>query len=165
MWDLPRPGLEPVSPALAGRLSTTAPPGKPLIAVFEIQTQLCAHFMEDARNSKGYGQHSNSSDRGLFWGAVGGSVSHRFSLSSCPSKSHVEATVFSSHPEQPLCGWPQCSTASTQTQSASRKTGQKARCAEKVNSCLLRMRGLKKALASSWQLSALDDYLHDFICS
>ena len=31
MWDLPRPGLEPVSPALAGRFSTTAPPGKPSI--------------------------------------------------------------------------------------------------------------------------------------
>ena len=30
MWDLPRPGLEPVSPALAGRFSTTVPPGKPL---------------------------------------------------------------------------------------------------------------------------------------
>ena len=29
MWNLPRPGLEPVSPALAGRFSTTAPPGKP----------------------------------------------------------------------------------------------------------------------------------------
>ena len=29
MWDPPRQGLEPVSPALAGRLSTTAPPGKP----------------------------------------------------------------------------------------------------------------------------------------
>ena len=29
MWDPPRPGLEPVSPALAGRLSTSAPPGKP----------------------------------------------------------------------------------------------------------------------------------------
>ena len=29
MWDLPRPGLEPVSAALAGRFSTTAPPGKP----------------------------------------------------------------------------------------------------------------------------------------
>ena len=28
-WDPPRPGLEPVSPALAGRLPTTAPPGKP----------------------------------------------------------------------------------------------------------------------------------------
>ena len=31
MWDLPRPGLEPMSPALAGRFSTTAPPGKPLL--------------------------------------------------------------------------------------------------------------------------------------
>ena len=29
MWDLPRPGLEPVSPALAGRFPTSAPPGKP----------------------------------------------------------------------------------------------------------------------------------------
>ena len=35
MWDLPRPGLEPVSPALAGRFSTTAPPGKPGEGVFE----------------------------------------------------------------------------------------------------------------------------------
>ena len=29
MWDLPRPGPKPVRPALAGRLSITAPPGKP----------------------------------------------------------------------------------------------------------------------------------------
>ena len=29
MWDPLRPGLEPVSPALAGRFLTTAPPGKP----------------------------------------------------------------------------------------------------------------------------------------
>ena len=28
MWDLPRPGLEPVSPALAGGFLTTVPPGK-----------------------------------------------------------------------------------------------------------------------------------------
>ena len=34
MWDLPRPGLEPVSPALAGRFSTTAPPGKPQNSCF-----------------------------------------------------------------------------------------------------------------------------------
>ena len=34
MWDLPRPGLEPVSPALAGRFSTTVPPGKPPVIVF-----------------------------------------------------------------------------------------------------------------------------------
>ena len=29
MWDLPGPGLEPVSPAFAGRFSTAVPPGKP----------------------------------------------------------------------------------------------------------------------------------------
>ena len=34
MWDPPRPGLEPVSPALAGRFSTTAPPGKPSLYCF-----------------------------------------------------------------------------------------------------------------------------------
>ena len=36
MWDLPRPGREPVSPALAGRFSTTAPPGKPSVIVFSL---------------------------------------------------------------------------------------------------------------------------------
>ena len=33
-WDLPRPGLKPVCPALAGRFSTTAPPGKPIFFDF-----------------------------------------------------------------------------------------------------------------------------------
>ena len=36
MWDPPRPGPEPVSPALAGRLSTTAPPGKPYKLIFKM---------------------------------------------------------------------------------------------------------------------------------
>ena len=36
MWDPPRPGLKPASPALAGRLSTTAPPGKPGFYLFLI---------------------------------------------------------------------------------------------------------------------------------
>ena len=40
MWDLPRPGLEPVSPALAGRFLTTAPPGKPLCQIFREQLTL-----------------------------------------------------------------------------------------------------------------------------
>ena len=31
MWDLPEPGIEPMSPALAGGFLTTVPPGKPLI--------------------------------------------------------------------------------------------------------------------------------------
>ena len=34
MWDPPRPGPKPVSPALAGRLPTTAPPGKPSYRTF-----------------------------------------------------------------------------------------------------------------------------------
>ena len=38
MWDLPRPGLEPVSPALAGRFSTTAPPGKPLNTILMVKS-------------------------------------------------------------------------------------------------------------------------------
>ena len=42
MWDPPRPGLEPVSPASAGRLSTTAPPGKPyLIVLIFISLMTC----------------------------------------------------------------------------------------------------------------------------
>ena len=28
-WDLPGPGIKPVSPALTGRFFTTEPPGKP----------------------------------------------------------------------------------------------------------------------------------------
>ena len=35
MWDLPGPGLEPVSPALAGGFLTTAPPGKPDLTDFK----------------------------------------------------------------------------------------------------------------------------------
>ena len=31
MWSLPRPGIKPVSPALAGRFLTTGPPGKSLL--------------------------------------------------------------------------------------------------------------------------------------
>ena len=35
MWDLPGSGIEPVSPASAGRFSTTAPPGKSLVIYFK----------------------------------------------------------------------------------------------------------------------------------
>ena len=41
MWDLPRPGLEPVSPALAGRFSTTAAPGKPSNSFFRFFRIFC----------------------------------------------------------------------------------------------------------------------------
>ena len=35
MWDLPGSGIEPVSPALAGRFFTTEPPEKPLIIFYK----------------------------------------------------------------------------------------------------------------------------------
>ena len=47
MWDLPRPGLEPVSPALAGRFSTTAPPGKPLNLILSGKRQQKLHSQND----------------------------------------------------------------------------------------------------------------------
>ena len=34
MWDLPRPGIEPVSPALKGGFSTTEPPEKSLSDIY-----------------------------------------------------------------------------------------------------------------------------------
>ena len=40
MWDLPGPGHEPESPALAGGLSTTAPPGKPSSDSYSSYSQL-----------------------------------------------------------------------------------------------------------------------------
>ena len=47
--DPPRPGLEPVSPALAGRLSTTAPPGKPRLNYYYLVLLDCfsslLHFL------------------------------------------------------------------------------------------------------------------------
>ena len=50
MWDLPRPGHEPMSPALAGRFSTTAPPGKPKAHVFKIS--LCHLSLSYAASQK-----------------------------------------------------------------------------------------------------------------
>ena len=41
MWDLPGPGLEPVSPALTGGFLTTAPPGKsPYHLLIPFETQI-----------------------------------------------------------------------------------------------------------------------------
>ena len=53
MWDLPRPGLEPVSPALAGRFSTTAPPGKPslhflMIKIHSFRPLISTIYLKDS---------------------------------------------------------------------------------------------------------------------
>ena len=36
MWNLPRPGIEPMSPALAGGFPSTGPPGKSWKSIFEM---------------------------------------------------------------------------------------------------------------------------------
>ena len=46
-WDPPRPGLKPVSTALAGRLSTTAPPGKPRSFLIPSFLQVILSFPQD----------------------------------------------------------------------------------------------------------------------
>ena len=35
LWDLPRSGIDPISPVLAGRFLTSAPPGKPYTWLFD----------------------------------------------------------------------------------------------------------------------------------
>ena len=49
--NLPRPGLEPVSPALAGGFSTTAPPGKPYILFYKVKlfitSPLSCHLLSE----------------------------------------------------------------------------------------------------------------------
>ena len=48
MWNLPRPGLKPVSPALAGRFSTTVSPGKPQLSILYILVYICQSQSPDS---------------------------------------------------------------------------------------------------------------------
>ena len=43
MWDLPGPGLKPMSPALAGRFLTSVPPGRPItsISLLRFSSSIC----------------------------------------------------------------------------------------------------------------------------
>ena len=53
MWDLPRPGIQPASPALAGGFLTTALPGKSQIAYFKLkQFILCKLFLDKVGKKK-----------------------------------------------------------------------------------------------------------------
>ena len=56
MWDLPRPGLEPMSPALAGGFSTTASLGKPYPCILNhiiLQSNICTlRGMQGKKNDK-----------------------------------------------------------------------------------------------------------------
>ena len=54
MWDLPGPGIEPVSGALAGRFLATTPPGKSYVIVSKVHLQLrrCGRltFLQTSKN-------------------------------------------------------------------------------------------------------------------
>ena len=39
MWNLPGPGIKPVSPALAGRFLSAVPPGKSEMQVLDVSLQ------------------------------------------------------------------------------------------------------------------------------
>ena len=65
MWDLPRPGLEPVSPALAGGFLTTGLPGKSL-AFQDEQFRLGSKKEEALTTSSGDSlKHSNKGRKAL----------------------------------------------------------------------------------------------------
>ena len=50
MWDLPGPGLEPLSPALAGGFLTIVPPRKPyLFSIWRIIWPICIHWYRQRR--------------------------------------------------------------------------------------------------------------------
>ena len=53
MWDLPGPGLEPVSPALAGGFLTTVPPGKSPEEILKVSNKIVyAWYVEGEKGSK-----------------------------------------------------------------------------------------------------------------
>ena len=54
MWNPPRPGLKPMSPASAGRLSTTAPPGKPCMCFLDRRQGDC-----DQNQSRALGKYGS----------------------------------------------------------------------------------------------------------
>ena len=56
-WDLPRPGIEPMSPALAGRFLTAGPPGKSwsLLLIFGSFYKLLCHIVQ--KKKKNYSIH------------------------------------------------------------------------------------------------------------
>ena len=79
MWDLPRTGLEPMSPALAGGFSTTAPPGKPNRRIFFEDAYFSGQQLDledidylSRRNKllQGWTQNSRSSKRILDLGVL-----------------------------------------------------------------------------------------------
>ena len=54
MWDLPGPGIEPVSPALAGGFLNTAPPGKSEAVVLKCDTKTATETLSVGLEGQNY---------------------------------------------------------------------------------------------------------------
>ena len=50
MWDLPGPGIKPMSPALAGGFFTTEPPRKPEVSHFHMKCELIVFCVNETHN-------------------------------------------------------------------------------------------------------------------
>ena len=90
MWDLPRPGVEPVFPVLAGRLSTTAPPGKPPTTLF--LTPFCSY-----RNQGSEALNNMSKVTGLVNGSVRISSHNHCLLFGTPVSAPCQSLVLRLH--------------------------------------------------------------------
>ena len=70
-WDLPGPGMEPVSPALAGGFFPTEAPGKPLLRILD-QVAVC--LAVDCRVEGNVCTRPGSSVAAAFVGTVLGKI-------------------------------------------------------------------------------------------
>ena len=85
MWDLPRSGVKLVSPALAGRLFTSEPPGKPLKIIIII-----LFIISFVLNNPKYFKE-NPMDGGAWWAAVHGVTTSQTGLSDFTFTFHFHA--------------------------------------------------------------------------
>ena len=107
MWDLPRPRLEPVSPALAGRFSTTVPPGKPQ---YLLNDSLLSILLPLAWRREDRVCMGKKKDQDYFWitrcyksSSAEGLVAFRIPVPSTP------LLFLHGHPTSlQICGWLSC---------------------------------------------------------
>ena len=102
MCNLPGPGTEPVSPALADGFLTTGPPEKSREQILEAGVELLDHmvalffsFLKEAREGNGtplqYSCPENPMDGGAWWAAVHGVAKSRARLSDFTFNFHFHA--------------------------------------------------------------------------
>ena len=100
MWNLPELGIEPVSPALAGRFLTTGPPEKSSWGRFkqgrdEMEFVLLKDGLVRSREGDGtplqYSRLENPMDGGAWWAAVHGVAKSQTRLSDFTFTFHFHA--------------------------------------------------------------------------